>query len=1138
MHFIPNLFNTNLLSIIIMIYMHLRFLSFAVQAYNICTIGLDDEYKNIFSLSLKLVTGVSHFCSIQSLEELDSISEGSLDAIISFSENSLIKKKIEIYSAQHKLPCLSLSSGKSQNFTFYSDHSKECYARSISSIVNYFSLANPTILWTFTEENLKIIESLIQDSNFEFSQLSFLDNLSSSEVSSILNKISKPKGIKNFIFLQDSNLCKVLVEAFISSYLVKKGNVAVFLSNCIYQVDMNGSLILSYEGFENVSNSEEFKMLNLLKFLNPFSIPGLSNNQLLNQLNKIYDNDCRFSLVNIQQGQRKFIGTVIKGKVSIEAPIEFLGGAKDLKSFTSSAITISANTGSFNPLSQDRAYSNEGYQQGTYFAVDKINRDLKLFPYHKFELYDSVNCGVSIFDFEYAKKCFFDIRPEMGVAHIPTAFPFTLSALKLLDYYNLSIPFVGGIGSSGLLSNKSEYPYFVRTVSPSTDWAVAWANLIRLYGWNEIVVHYSNDGYAGSAYKVLDEMQKTHGFKFVNDEKYRQVEYIYSYEDLAPYYSHIKNSMSLGCNIIFLILGEPAGYFWLEGFYDLGARRGDFTFLLFADNGLSNFDADNANVKKRKELMHGTLIINNGAWVGEYGAEVKQEFLRFYNDSWGKSYFIDAVYAAAITTEFLMTQGHAFEEPVVFMQALRNIRFLGTTGVISFDSGTNNRNINYFNVFNFYEDENKTWHDDAVALIAPLGSVYFTVLKQTVWSNGKFPQSRKEYYLNCSFFQDQVIDSSSNLIEYCLISAIFLLSCIITFILIKFSKIEKLKMIEKKVMIDSRDYLALSFILIETLQIASIGPSFSSFNKILSDITHLVTIDFFKQEDLARVAFWGLFFTITLITCLWILLNLMTFIKPLKQSSNLMQIIDKSKALSIPIMTNYLFIPVIVSLISIIKCDKAIGNKYTESFLNFDCTLFCWKGDHITFTVLSCLLIIAFISLSIFHVIMCNNQISNHIKSCRVYFIICKKFEVLMILLSKVFKEYNKLLFCFIFISLLFLLLIIAIIIKRPYNYDRANLWCKLMLVCLIWNSTVCLCEILFIRSKPLLIVIQFIGWLVIIVIGLCMHKRLPENLLISQKGRSVVELFRFGFGIQSFKSSFYIIRNSEIMTDNHLGIN
>ena len=841
--------------------------------------------------------------------------------------------------------------------------------------------------------------------------------------------------------------------------------------------------------------------------------------------------------MNIQQGQKKLIGTVINGKISIDPPVEFLGGVKDLKYFKSPAITISANTGSYNPLGQDRAYSNEGYQQGTYFAVEKINRDLILFPHHKFELYDNVNCGVSIFDFEFAKNCFFEIRSEMGVAHIPTAFPFTLSTLKLLDYYNLSIPFVGGIGSSGLLSNKSEYPYFVRTVSPSTDWAVAWANLIRLYSWNEIVVHYSNDGYAGSAYKVLHQMQKTHGFKFINDEKYRQVDYIYSYEDLAPYYNHIRNSMSVGCNIIFLILGEPAGYFWLEGFYDLGARRGDFTFLLFADNGLSNFYADNANVKKRKELMHGTLIVNNGAWVGDYGAQVKQEFLRFYNDSWGKSYFIDAVFAAGTTTEFLMNQGKAFEDPSIFMQALRNIRFLGTTGVISFDSGTNNRNINYFNVFNFYEDENKTWHDDAVALISPLGSVYFTVLKQTVWSNGKFPHSRKKYYLNCSVFQDQVRDSSSNSIQYSIISTIFIVSCIFTIILTKFLNIEKLKMIDKKAMIDSRDYFALAFILIEALQIASIGPSFSSFNKILSDVAHLVAIDVFKQENLTKNSFWGLFITITLITCLWILLNLMAFIKILKKSSTLMHMVNKSIYLSIPIMTNYLFIPIIVCLITIIKCDKAIGDKYTESFLNLDCTLFCWKGDHISYSVLSCLLITVFISLTIFHGIMCNSQISNHIKICPVYFIINKMFEVAIILLSKVFKGYNELLFCFICISLLFLLLIISIIIKKPYNYDRANLWCKLILVCLIWNTTVCLSEILFIRSKPLLIVIQLLGWLIIIVIGLFMQKRLPENLLISQKGRSVVELFKFGFGILSFKSSFYIIRDSEIMTDNHLGI-
>ena len=66
----------------------------------------------------------------------------------------------------------------------------------------------------------------------------------------------------------------------------------------------------------------------------------------------------------------------------------------------------------------------------------------------------------------------------MGVVYIPTAFSFTLSALKLFESNNMNLPFIGGIGSSGYLSNKTEFPYFVRTVSPSAELAVAWANLI------------------------------------------------------------------------------------------------------------------------------------------------------------------------------------------------------------------------------------------------------------------------------------------------------------------------------------------------------------------------------------------------------------------------------------------------------------------------------------------------------------------------------------------------------------------------------------------------------------------------------------------------------------------------------------
>ena len=1106
-----------------------------VNAYKIYTIGLNDEYRNSLTKLLDQESFGVNLYNLNTFEDLSLIAPDSINGMISFSQNTLGRLNLEMYSEEYGIPHLSVSRGLNQNFTFFTEFTEECLGKTISSIVEYFSMIRPSMLWTYTEDNLNILERMKTDSNFEFSHLSFMKNLTVSSISTTLSKVLKPQGTQHFIFFPDLYHCKDLIQAFHSSNLEQKGNIAVLFTNCLFQSPANGSLILSDDQFTQVQNSEDFKTLQLKKFLQVFSTKNLKKSEIPSELKKIYNNLCKFSIINIQEGKRKIVGSVENGKIQVNQTIEYLGGVYDLDNFTSPSIVVSANTGSFNPNGLPRAYSNAGYHQGTYFAVDKINRDKEYFPYHTLKLYDKVDCGVSVFDFNYSKECFFKHRPEMGVSYVPTFFPVTLSALKQLGSFGMDIPFIGGIGSSGLLSNKSEYPYFIRTVSPSTDFAVAWANLIRLYGWSKLIVHYSNDGFAGSAYKILNNSQETYGFQILNDEKYRMVDYILNYESIFAYYDHIKNSMSLGCNIIFLILGDPAAYFWLEGFYDMGARRGDFTFILFANNGLSNFDAANANIKKRKELMHGTLVIYNGAWVGDYGQVVKQEYLEEWKDPWGRSHFIDAVFAAAETTKFLMEQGKSFENAGVFMQALRNVRFLGTTGTISFDSGSNDRNINYFNIFNFFEDSSGKWHDDAVALISPLGTVYYSVLQPTIWSNGELPKSMKENYLNCPFREDQIQSSSSAVnIKISLSITILLISTILTIYSLKRTKIKRLQMLTRKVQIVFEDYLTLTFIFIEFLQLLSIGPSFVSFNKILSNISEIFSLNISEIAKFEKTTFWVIFASITILSYLWVILLLMTFCKLTIKSATLSEKLHEIKTLSIPVMTNFFFVPTLVCLMSILRCDKAIGNHYSESYLNYDCNLFCWKDEHIAYSVLACFQLVIYIPIAIlYRTIWQEDNDSINIKTNSLYLIIKNISVVVLVIVSKILKDDYKVLYNIIYIIISVALLVQIFVIKHPFNYDRANLWCKVFLVCVIWNSFICLIGELALDISYALVVMQLGGWLGILGLGLRVQKRLPENLLVTMKGRTIVDLFRFAFGVQSFRKTIYYMKEIESFTEN-----
>ena len=481
--------------------------------------------------------------------------------------------------------------------------------------------------------------------------------------------------------------------------------------------------------------------------------------------------------------------------------------------------------------------------------------------------------------------------------------------------------------------------------------------------------------------------------------------------------------------------------------------------------------------------------------------------------------------------QFLMNQGKAYEDRDVFNQAARNIRFLGTTGTISFNPDLNDRNMFYYNVFNFYEDSLGNWHDDAVALISPLGTVYYTVLQDTVWVNGEIPKSMKENYSNCPFRKDEIRDSSSSTKIKVSVSVILLLiSTILTIYALRKMRFRKIIMMEIKSYIVFEDYLTLGFIFIESLQMIAIGPSFVSFNRFLSNLSEILSLNISNVTDFKDTTFWIIFYSMIFLSYAWIFIVLICYLRVLRFSSVLTKRLEDLKSFMIPIMSNYLFLPIVVSLISILMCDKAISKDYTDSYLNYDCNMYCWRDDHIAYAIIACVQIVFYIPLAILYRTLWQeeNQTIN-IRTNSLFLIVKNLCVVALVIIGKILKKDFEMIHGIVFLIISFVLFVVVILIKNPYNYDRANLWSKLVIFCVVWNTAVCLMGNYSINENYASVALQLLGWLAIVISGLYIQNKLPENLLISIHGRSIVELFKFAFGIQPLSRSKYFL-NDEIL--------
>lgn len=1096
-----------------------------ISAYNIGYIGSDTANLNFLKNTFEIYSSHSTFNQYANVLGIQDSDIKDLSLIIDDSKSGISYSLDREFAIENKIPVLILAPGENSDFVFYQDSSYKCIISTISNALNYLNITELGVIWSFSDKNKNIVDLLKEAWDHKVISASVGSFEGESEISKILGKVLKSEGIQDYIFLGDKKVCRTFKKAFESSYLAKTGNTAIFLDECIYQVDTTGSFILSKPQVSFSNNLTEYHFNFIVPYFSIFQEPELSPFQIARKFKSVI-NPCIFDIVNIQNSSKVIIGKADDQNFSIETTAIFLGGKNESTRFLKPQIVISANTGVTNPPGNPNVYQNSNYQEGTYFAIEKVNRDNVFFPKYEMILYDKVDCGVSVFDADYSRDCFLKHAPHMGNAYIPTLYPITGSVLKQLESLKIKIPFIGGVGTTTLLSSKTNFPMFTRITSPSSYFATAWSKLLGIYGWSNILVFYTNDTLGISTYDVIKKESESQGFNILNSEEDRIINAVTSSSQLPIYYDRIRLAIDTGCNLMLLPMSDPSPFFWIEGLYDVGVRRGDLVVIFFSITGLDALNSTGGNYTKRAELMHGSFIVYNAAWVGEYGQSVKQEYLKYRTNTWARSFYIDAALSAAYTIDFLMNQGRFFENSTEFMSAQRNIRMDGCTGTISFDHSTNDRNLYFFNLYNFYQDNSEEWHGDAIGLISPVSTVYYTVMKEPIFAQGSIPKDMKEDYLDCSFREDQIRDSNiGESIKIGVSIGLLIISGIISAFVSKKVKYNRILPLGAKCYANFQDYLTIGFIIVESFQLIAIGPSFEAFNAFLSNISEMISLNLSKAASFRNTTFWAVFYAMLLIAYIWLGVLGLSALRLCGYGGVIRKRLEEFKDFTIPFLSNYLFIPITVCILSILACDKAVGVHLNDSYLNYDCKLTCWRGEHIGNAAPACLLIILYIPMAILYRTLWQETNTNLNIRANSSFLIVKNIAfVTIIVISKIIKDSYSLAYSFVFGIIMIGLLGYIFYIRLPFNYDRANYMLKTMYLCIIWNTIICILSTsVNIFTYPWLI-LQILGWVAIIAAGIFLMSKLPPNMLVTPQGRNIVDLFKFAFGKATYRQSTYKI--------------
>ena len=245
-------------------------------SYKIAFIGTDLQLFEIVNSSLQKISTSIIVQNFTTIEKIPLINIQDLNLVIDATTNKISHSQVISFSKVFFVPIIIIGHGNSNDQVFFTDFDYNCQISAVTSVFDYFSIKKLGVVWSHDAYNEKIIESLENTSqDILFASVGSL--MPASETTLLFGKVFKAKGIQNYLFLGDKNLCSQYEKSFQSSFLENEGVIAVFLNECVYQTTSNGSLILTNYKTINSNSYKDYISSSLYQYFAVFKAKSLSN---------------------------------------------------------------------------------------------------------------------------------------------------------------------------------------------------------------------------------------------------------------------------------------------------------------------------------------------------------------------------------------------------------------------------------------------------------------------------------------------------------------------------------------------------------------------------------------------------------------------------------------------------------------------------------------------------------------------------------------------------------------------------------------------------------------------------------------------------------------------------------------------
>ncbi|CAG9319091.1 unnamed protein product [Blepharisma stoltei] len=797
-------------------------------------------------------------------------------------------------------------------------------------------------------------------------------------------------------------------------------------------------------------------------------------------------NKSQFSLVNIRKGERIIVGSIIDGDTKIFGNITFPGGTNNIPKSTKKVLHLSINAGTTNPGAAPSLTQKLG-SMGSYVAIDKINESHDILSNFQLEMFN-YDCGVTIFNASFGKTCFTNDIEKLGLSHLSAyGSVVTKGTMQIFNQLNISLPVIGSSNGDPSLSSSTNFPMYVRMIS--SLWYSQSIVCLKAIGWTKASILYENSSWGVAVYSSIIKAAGNLNLEIINPENLRLIPPGLNRTGLRSYKPQIEGVVNSQTRLLIMLIQCPACNYVAEYFYDLGLRKGDIIIFWTTPDIITYFPANDEAFHKRYEIANSAFTFTFENLVGSLGQNVRSRILAKYNtepNAFSCQYF-DSVYTVSNALDYMINRGQDYTDPAKLMAAIRNVQFGGCTRKVSINKGSNDRifDVFYMEVIKINEDGNSTTYK--TGKFKPFSTHLWTVLTPLIYADGTTvkPSDLRNENGTCPFPSKNVRTfDKGRAILFAVCFTVALITAAITFIIWKKWWNINVEELKEKQEISPPDFIVGATIVVEFFQLAAMGPDFSVISPFLFTASNFLSLDLGNIIEMKNGIFWIVVDGVLTGILVWIILCVVVLFRLDEKWKNfeIFRFLAWTADYLMPILGNLCFIPFISICLDIFLCDQSIGDNFTDSFLTKDCYVFCWKGSHLIYAILSCLALLSYEPLAVFcRPLWQELQPMLHVKAIPLFLMVKTVIQTALIVLNKTVKRSSDLGHGIIFIFVMTVYISFTLKVK-PYNYARFSLWQALSLIGVAWLAILSVIQIEISDHYYSTIAIIFLpsGWLFI----------------------------------------------------------